>query len=259
VRRIALLGVLLGAALRGQSSFEVTLVKPHDFSGGGSSAPPSCSTGHFRAAIQLSSVIVWAYQLQPHQSIALVEKLPGWARVGSRAFDIEATANGAVTEAQCRLMVQSLLRDRFHFAAHWETKEGTVFDLAIAPGGHKLKAVTAGDQSRVQMRIDGQSVGFPEVQQGLSMANLVPLLSAFMRPQAPISDQTGLEGEYKIDLTFSLPPNGRGSDKQKALRDATGDPDLSVALRQQLGLRLVERKGPIELLIPDRVELPDEN
>jgi uncharacterized protein (TIGR03435 family) len=45
-------------------------------------------------------------------------------------------------------MVQNLLRDRFKFSAHWETRVGDVYNLVVAKGGHKMPALADGDDSR---------------------------------------------------------------------------------------------------------------
>ncbi len=258
----AVLGLVLCTLSYGQTrppSFDVTLVKPHDFSKRTTLVSPTCAGGRFTArAATAMAMIRWAYSLKPHQIPPMQAKLPGWARVGSRSFDIEAKSENPVTEAQCRILVQSLLRDRFQFSAHWETSEGQVYDVTVPPGGHKLKQATASDRSPVHLRIDGFDVRLPaEVEHGLSISDLTPYLAGFLRPQAPLTDRTGLDGLYKIDLAFSLPPNP-GAGKQ-ARRPQSEDPELEAALNEQLGLRLIQRRGPVELLIVDRIELPDEN
>jgi bla regulator protein blaR1 len=67
-----------------------------------------------------------------------------------------------------------------------------------------------------------------------------------------VINQTGLTGLY--DVTLNWTPN-RIAD---ANPDASG-PSLFTALQEQLGLRLVETKGPVEVVVIDRIERPTEN
>jgi uncharacterized protein (TIGR03435 family) len=58
-------------------------------------------------------------------------------------------------------------------------------------------------------------------------------------------DMTGLDGEYDIGIYWSEDDSG---------------PSLEQALRDQVGLRLQEKKGPVNFLIVEHLEkLPTEN
>src|SRR5580704_6822842 len=61
-----------------------------------------------------------------------------WAplRVG---YDIVAKADHPVLKDQLRLMLQSLLEDRFKLALHWESKTGPVYRLVVGKGGPRLE------------------------------------------------------------------------------------------------------------------------
>ncbi|MEO8597344.1 MAG: TIGR03435 family protein [Candidatus Solibacter sp.] len=91
----------------------------------------------------------------------------------------------------------------------------------------------------------------------------------------PVIDETGLKGKYDIDLEF-LPENmqgpmgmgagvpighegGAGAPMGAAASEPTA-PSLSTALKDQLGLNLESKKGPVEMLVIDRLEkTPIEN
>src|SRR5438105_4356077 len=64
--------------------------------------------GRFRAtATTLKFLVEWAYRIQPFQH----SDGPAW--FGADRYDVEAKAEGNPTEQQMRLMVQTLLADRF--------------------------------------------------------------------------------------------------------------------------------------------------
>jgi uncharacterized protein (TIGR03435 family) len=63
-----------------------------------------------------------------------------------------------------------------------------------------------------------------------------------------VIDKTGLSGAYDFELDWS--PNEEA--------DAPAPP-LVTALREQLGLRLETQKGPVEVLVIERLERPSEN
>jgi uncharacterized protein (TIGR03435 family) len=91
----------------------------------------------------------------------------------------------------------------------------------------------------------------------------------------PVVDMTGLTGKYDFTLYFSpeglagmrlpaglAPPPGEGGGEMPAAStpDGQSSPSLFAALQEQLGLRLEQRKGPVELLVIDHLErAPIEN
>ena len=67
---------------------------------------------------------------------------------------------------------------------------------------------------------------------------------------APVKDATGLTGQYDMAMYWV--------DAMKA-RDGVG-PTILTAVEEQLGLKLVSKKGPVEMLVVDRAEkVPSEN
>jgi uncharacterized protein (TIGR03435 family) len=69
-----------------------------------------------------------AYQATPDLAGA-----PAWVR--NARFDIEARAQGNPTKDQMRLMVQSVLADRFKLAVHYETRKLPVYALVLSKEG----------------------------------------------------------------------------------------------------------------------------
>lgn len=109
----------------------------------------------FRAINQpLLRYIIFAYKLSGTEELPL--RLQFWAGLGMNVpewvkhtrFDIEARAPGVATKDQMRLMMQSLLADRFKLAVHRETRQAPVFAMTLErPGtlGPQLHAHPASD------------------------------------------------------------------------------------------------------------------
>ena len=61
---------------------------------------------------------------------------PAW--IGSAHYDIDAKADGNPNPSQMRLMMQTLLEERFKLKVHHETKQLPVYKLVVAKIGAKL-------------------------------------------------------------------------------------------------------------------------
>jgi uncharacterized protein (TIGR03435 family) len=74
---------------------------------------------------------------------------------------------------------------------------------------------------------------------------------------APVIDQTGIEGKYDIVLSWS------SDDAQPMTPGATYAPPwpaIITAIQEQIGLKLAAGRGPVEVLVVDRAEkTPTEN
>jgi len=90
--------------------------------------------GTFRARnLPLVDYIFFAYKITPNQEEFLLSQLPAWAM--ENRFDIDAKSGGDPTKDQMRLMMQSLLADRFKLAVHFETRQVPVFALLVDKPG----------------------------------------------------------------------------------------------------------------------------
>jgi uncharacterized protein (TIGR03435 family) len=114
------------------------------------------------------------------------------------------------------------------------------------------------------------------ISNGQTMDGLVAQLSD--RFDRPVIDRTGLKGKYELRLRYdqSSMPGGRfgpimmkdgpgpgppgGDPANHIVPDREPPPSIFNALQEQLGLKLEARKGPVDLLVIDRVEKkPTEN
>jgi len=79
---------------------------------------------------------------------------------------------------------------------------------------------------------------------------------------APVKDETGLTGEYDLHLEYvpDRPPAPLQDPAGLPAPAADPGPDLFAALEAQLGLKLVPKKVPVEMLVIDHAdEVPTEN
>ena len=181
-----------------------------------------------------------------------VPGLPGWAN--SARFDVDAKADDETAAAmqelpreqkwkQTQAMLQAALADRFKLRTHVESREGPIYELVAAKGGCKLKNAPANEHSRGY----SWSLDHIEVRTG-PIGSLVFVLSDVLSRN--VVDKTGLTGNYDIDLRWT-------PDDQQGTPDA--GPTLFTALEEQLGLKLVPAKGPVDTFVVDHVERPTEN
>ena len=74
---------------------------------------------------------------------------PSW--IDSERYDIVATTPGVVTygSEQFRLLLHSLIADRFGVKVHWETREGPIFVLTVDKGGPRITPAVGGQKSNI--------------------------------------------------------------------------------------------------------------
>ncbi len=198
---------------------------------------------------------------------------PGW--IGSDIFDITAKAEGSGANFdEIKLMLQSLLAERFQLVMWRDTKEMPVYALVVDKNGPKFKAASESDPNIIDLsqRPDLKGGARPRftiirrgrlTAQGTNMAMVTSQLSDFLG--RTVVDKTALTGTYDLKLewvpdenqvamfqTMSV-PEGFG-----APRDWQG-PSLFAALQEQLGLKLESQKGPVEIFTIERIERPSEN
>ena len=96
---------------------------------------------------------------------------------------------------------------------------------------------------------------------GMPMAQFVRQLSQLTN--RVVVDRTGLTGGYDIELKFTpapgqLPPGPPPPGVELPQIDPNG-PSLFTALEEQLGLKLESDRGPVEVVVIERLERPKEN
>jgi uncharacterized protein (TIGR03435 family) len=234
----------------------------------------------------LMSYISFAYKLTTDQLLAAYSQVPKWAN--DYRYDIEARASGNPNKDQFRLMMQALLADKFKLAIHWETRQFSVFGLALVkPGklGPHLRPHlddppcphgSAGPGSPITAVVSPQTVtgGYPVAcafgawpspsSPGLFVAgarnvSMKMIATSLSSPELsgldrPLSDSTGLSGNYDFVLEFAPALNGPVP--------PSADPNAPTfleAIKEQLGLKLESTTGPMDILVIDHVEEPTQN
>jgi len=209
-------------------------------------------------AVTLSLTIQQAYDVRDFE----ISGGPAWS--SSDRYDIIAKPEDAskvspADRSQMRLRIQSLLADRFQLKLHHETKEMPVYALVIAKNGSKLNQHLAGDKEGGLRRGRGQLAG-----KQIDMPFLALTLSRQLG--RTVLDQTGLKGSYDVELNWT-PDAGPGGLLTTIEPGRTAEPPASesngtsifTAIQEQLGLKLESKRGPVEVVVIDRVEKPSQN
>ena len=68
----------------------------------------------------------------------------------------------------------------------------------------------------------------------------------------PVTDQTGLSGRFDLVIVWS-------PELQSSAQSDTAGPSFLEALKDQLGLKLTQTKGPQRFLVIDHIEEPSPN
>jgi uncharacterized protein (TIGR03435 family) len=274
VLAVSILLVAAGYALFGQSgahpSFQAASIKRNTFNW---SEPTHHAMGggyqpggrlHL-ANLSLVGLIQFAYAdhdsahwlpLPPSQ----VAGGPAWTRTDG--YDIDAKPEGTTDPRHMWLMLQTLLADRFKLALHRERRELPVYDLEPAKGGPNLPApkdvvcvsFPPGTPPRhVPGKVDCGYVSFSLESTAvrlegskIRMADLAGRLAMMLG--RPVLDRTGFRGEFDLRLKFT--PEGARFPSDRNL------PNIFAALEEQLGLKLVPAKGPVDVLVIDHAERP---
>lgn len=239
------LALLLTIAFVCGQSFEVASVKLSK----GQSLPvmgPLPGAERFMARnMPLVWVIGEAYQVSNHQ----ISGVPDGMR--TEPYDIEAKAERPSSRAQMTLMLRNLLEDRFKLVVRRETKELNARVLVIAKGGAKLDENQDGGDLAIT-KINGNKTQYHNMPMSL-FANVLA------GADDTIVDQTGLKGSYDFTLDYYRGPGGKGVEEGREPAPDANGPSLETALREQLGLRLESRKGPVEVLVIEHIERPQGN
>jgi uncharacterized protein (TIGR03435 family) len=228
------------------STFDVASVKVNQTVEGHTSAH-SYRGGLEMTNVTLKFCLTRAYHIADPQVIG-----PGW--LDTERYDIVAKAPADAAESQIPDMLQSLLASRFKVVAHREQRELNVFALVVAKDAPKIQKVESNGSGGSMATETGHAKATT-----VTMARLAEFLASSRAGLGiPVVDQTGLDGTYTFNLDWT--PERPSGEKPRSDARADAPPPLLDALQEQLGLKLVKRKLPIEVLVVDHAEkVPTEN
>ncbi len=153
-------------------------------------------------------------------TLAVLDKLPGEERSERR-----------------REMLLAVLVDRFGLKYHHETKVMPVYELVVARHGPKLTQSKTTKTSTTQRNNTMKGTG--------TLSDLAIWLSRIV--DRPTLDKTNLAGRYDVQLTWS---------NENGPADEDTAPSIFTALTEQLGLKLISAKAPVDTIVIDALTKP---
>lgn len=215
--------------------------------------------------------------------------MPRWA--DSERFDIDAESPGNPSIDQKRLMLQSLLADRFKFVVRHETRQMPLYALVTAKAGQlgpqlRPRADDAACQQLSSAQAAASSTGLPPAEAAklalqqfpcgriaggvlkdagpnpiwsggrkVTLAAIADSLGGDEYIDRPVIDRTGLSGNFD----FTIEWNTNQQDLHVNPQPDTEGLSLFEAVRTQLGLKVQSEQGPVSVMVIEHVERPAEN
>jgi uncharacterized protein (TIGR03435 family) len=237
---------LLTQAAQAPRAIEVASIRVHSFKSPDREGPP-ISGNRLIAGGNLHQLIMNAWDVKGYQ----VTGGPAWVTNPSTDSDyyeitLQAEGDEPLTQPDARLLLQSLLADRFQLKVHPAKKEIPVYALVVGKGGTKLKENTADGTCRLQPHVTLATIESTFTKCPVAM--LVRVLSG--AADRPVIDQSGLSGSYDFNLEFARDPSAVSPESNPASMFTTVE---------DLGLKLNSQKSSVEVIVIDRVDRPTEN
>ena len=198
---------------------------------------------------------LWTLMYYAYPGITMGDQIvgfPAWAR--STAFEVDAKMDDASAASlrsltsdkqaeERRLMLRSILADRFQLRAHYGFKESSAYQLVISKGGPKLTESKPGAGAEMEAMRSGRI----DVR-GRPMEALAEVLTHALG--RPVVDKTGLTGKYDVTLTYT---------PDELIAAESNAPSIYTALQEQLGLKLVRANTQVKTIVVEHVEQPSPN
>lgn len=241
--------------------------------------------GVFKASFPLRYYVEFAYKLSltREQREAWLSQVPSWVETDHFAMDAKSPINNP-TKDQMRLMMQSLLAERFKLALHFEHRPMQALTLSLVNAGTLGPGIRPHAEGPPCLAKRSDSDLFPRdidrnvwpyhcdtvilMRPGVSLKGLGPvpktsvqsllmaarnvtmeiMMDGFTLPGVglshPVVDQTGLDGNFDFNLEWT-PDDTRTA--------------FAEAVREQLGMKLELNRVQIPVLFIDHVEKPSGN
>lgn len=211
--------------------------------------------------LTLEQLICSAWDVKPYE----LSGLSGWMK--SSRFDLTAKVSPDDLAAYKKLstpqrlrMLQDLLSERFRLRLHEKNGISMIYNLIVDKGGPKFETTTAlAAPSEEEAKANpgkykkGLMTFGPGMYQGTGV-NIHSLVSQVANAvEKPVVDRTGLTGLYDIKLRY------RRDDATQGSGDEADQSSVFTALQEQLGLKLVADRGPVQTLVIDGAQPPEAN
>jgi uncharacterized protein (TIGR03435 family) len=169
------------------------------------------------AGVPLKRALARAYGLPEHRIIG-----PAWLATERYAII------GQVSDPKdFQPLFQQELTTRFQMASHRETKEVPIYVLKKTEGSQKPAPSSDSNKNMI-----GRSIRM----NGVTVTTFVNELADYI--ERPVFDETGMDGTFDFSLSW---PKGSGAELQAAVKD-------------QLGLQLVDDRRVLDILVIDHIE-----
>jgi uncharacterized protein (TIGR03435 family) len=188
---------------------------------------------------------------------------PAWTKTDR--FDVTAVGNRNASVGETREMMRTLLAERFKLVTRTDMREEPVFDLTVSRQdgqlGPQLKAASPPCPTDTAPRENQPPSGPPDLKNpacgviafgggvfrghGVRLDQIANSLSGVVN--RTVRNRTPLEGSFDFELRFSRPSENP---------NPTDPPEIFTAVREQLGLRLRDARGPVPWLVIVSAEQP---
>jgi uncharacterized protein (TIGR03435 family) len=270
-------GSAMGSAQQAGSAkapaFEAASVKQNK-SGDWRRAMGPAPGGRFTATnVPARDLIAYAYGISQDSVSFRIVGGPKW--INEDRFDVNAAVTGPWTPAQMREMMRTLMADRFALAAHAETRDMPTYTLAAVPNQAFRLRRSVVDEAACQRRREAiqrrEAVpppvpGAPPIcgtartipgtitAVGGSMPSLASTLGQFVNRS--VVDRTELSGLFDFELKWTTDTIPQVPADAPPLNIDPNGPSIFTALQEQLGLKLESTRGPVDVVVIDRVQRP---
>jgi uncharacterized protein (TIGR03435 family) len=250
--KCAFFSLLFAATLSLGQSFEAASIKLNNSGqrGGGISTYPA-RIKIINAPLKLCVQVAW--------NVKDFQVSGGASWTETDRYDIDAVAANPFKQDEYRVMLQTLLADRFGMVIHREMHDKPGYALAVARNGPKLPPP-----------VDDPNVMFSRTSSGdatlkapnVTMKRFADALSSTL--QAIVVDQTGIDGRFDASMQWTPDPSNlprlkSGEPAPPPPSDAIPGPSIFTVLQEKFGLKLESKKVPVEVIVIDRANRPSEN
>ena len=251
------------------ASFEVASIRINK-SGESQAVPPIQPGGRVTLTNRtLRSLVQFAYSTVdvPIEEFQIMGG-PDW--VNRDRFDVLARMEGTpppgrATADTARVLLRTLLSQRFQLKLRKEPREFAVYGLVLARADGRLgHGLRRRHEPNCDWFVPGRGMPDPNssmplcgylrggqgtlMYRGVTMVRLASGLNSAKLDRLVI-DQTGLTGIYDVDLMWAVEPNS-------GVAAGNDVPSIFTAVQEQLGLKLEPTRAPVDVLVIESAEHP---